>query len=75
MAKIQFQVVENTTIGRHSFYAKTKPYQRLEFDEVKQVFFPDFVSYNGKEFEVMYYDDCFISCEDLTSLSIRGKEG
>lgn len=36
MAKIQFQVVENTTTGRHSFYAKTKPYQRLEFDEVAE---------------------------------------
>ena len=36
MSKIQFYVDENTTTGRHSFFAKTKPYQRLEFDEVAE---------------------------------------
>ena len=34
MAKIPFFVDENTTTGRHSFFARTKPYQRLSFDEV-----------------------------------------
>lgn len=36
MSKIQFYVDENTKTGTHSFYAKTKPYQRLEFDEVAE---------------------------------------
>ena len=36
MSKIQFYVDENTKTGRHSFFAKTKPYQRLEFDEVAE---------------------------------------
>lgn len=36
MSKIQFIVDENTQTGRHSFFAKTKPYQRLEFDEVAE---------------------------------------
>ena len=36
MSKIQFYVDENTKTGTHSFFAKTKPYQRLEFDEVAE---------------------------------------
>lgn len=34
MAKLPFFVEENTTTGRHSFFARTKPYQRLSFDDV-----------------------------------------
>lgn len=36
MSKIQFYVDENSKTGTHSFFAKTKPYQRLEFDEVAE---------------------------------------
>jgi hypothetical protein len=36
MSKIQFYVDENIKTGTHSFFAKTKPYQRLEFDEVAE---------------------------------------
>ena len=36
MAKIQFYVDENSKTGTHSFFAKTKPYQRLEFGEVAE---------------------------------------
>jgi len=36
MSKIQFYVDENSKTGTHSFFAKTKPYQRLEFGEVAE---------------------------------------
>ena len=73
-----FHTIDGITYELFSEYgndrARVQPSEAGSYPS--DLYIPDVVSYDGKEFEVAYYDyELFMNNDALTSLSIRGREG